>query len=160
LYDTSKHVHINPTTIFLPFSVQQVVDNLRYERYVSRSGWQAWVQNSWVRDLYYQLRPAFPVWFRKYVQRLYFRDWESIRFPAWPADRTVEMLLEKLLVLVMRAFQVDRLPFIWFWPNGFTACAIVTHDVETTKGRDFCAELMDIDDEFGIKASFQVVPEK
>jgi hypothetical protein len=36
----------------------------------------------------------------------------------------------------------------------------MTHDVETTAGRDFCDDLMDIDDAFGIKASFQVVPER
>jgi hypothetical protein len=36
----------------------------------------------------------------------------------------------------------------------------MTHDVETSAGRDFCSELMDMDDSFGIKASFQIVPEK
>ena len=36
----------------------------------------------------------------------------------------------------------------------------MTHDVETTEGRDFCDTMMDIDDAFGIKSSFQVVPEK
>jgi hypothetical protein len=36
----------------------------------------------------------------------------------------------------------------------------MTHDVETIDGRDFCESLMDVDDSFGIKASFQVVPER
>jgi hypothetical protein len=36
----------------------------------------------------------------------------------------------------------------------------MTHDVETTVGRDFCSGLMDINDSFKIAASFQVVPEK
>jgi len=35
----------------------------------------------------------------------------------------------------------------------------MTHDVETAQGRDFCTALMDINDSFGIKASFQIVPE-
>jgi hypothetical protein len=35
----------------------------------------------------------------------------------------------------------------------------MTHDVETAEGKDFCTNLMDIDDSFGIKASFQIVPE-
>jgi hypothetical protein len=35
----------------------------------------------------------------------------------------------------------------------------MTHDVETEAGRDFCRNLMDIDDSFAIKASFQVIPE-
>jgi hypothetical protein len=35
----------------------------------------------------------------------------------------------------------------------------MTHDIETERGRDFCTELMSVDESFGIKASFQVVPE-
>jgi hypothetical protein len=37
---------------------------------------------------------------------------------------------------------------------------VVTHDVETIKGRDFCTALMDVDDSFAIKSSFQLIPEK
>jgi hypothetical protein len=36
----------------------------------------------------------------------------------------------------------------------------MTHDVETEVGQEFCSKLMDIDDSFGIKASFQIVPEE
>ena len=36
----------------------------------------------------------------------------------------------------------------------------MTHDVETEEGRRFCSKLMDIDDSFGIKASFQIIPEE
>jgi len=40
------------------------------------------------------------------------------------------------------------------------SCAVMTHDVETSAGRDFCQALMDVNDAFGIKSSFQVVPEE
>jgi hypothetical protein len=36
----------------------------------------------------------------------------------------------------------------------------MTHDIETRLGRNFCDTLMDIDDSFGIKASFQIIPEQ
>jgi hypothetical protein len=36
----------------------------------------------------------------------------------------------------------------------------MTHDVETQAGRDFCPTLMDVDDAFGIKAAFGIVPEE
>jgi hypothetical protein len=36
----------------------------------------------------------------------------------------------------------------------------MTHDVETELGRDFCPTLMDCNDSFGIKASFEIVPEE
>jgi len=35
----------------------------------------------------------------------------------------------------------------------------MTHDIETERGRDVCTELMSVDESFGIKALFQVVPE-
>src|SRR5262249_140382 len=49
---------------------------------------------------------------------------------------------------------------IWFWPGGAPSCLIMTHDVETSAGRDFTFKLMDLDDAYGIKASYQVIPEK
>jgi hypothetical protein len=64
------------------------------------------------------------------------------------------------MLLSLRAKGIDRVPFIWFWPDGARGCLTMTHDVETEAGRNFCAELMDLDDAFGIKASFQIVPEK
>ena len=60
----------------------------------------------------------------------------------------------------MKAKGVDRVPFVWFWPDGAQSCVAMTHDLETEKGKTFCSELMDIDDSFGIKASIQVVPEE
>jgi hypothetical protein len=63
------------------------------------------------------------------------------------------------LLLSLRASGADRIPFIWFWPDGARGCVSMTHDVETMAGRDFCGQLMDIDDAHGIKASFQIVPE-
>jgi len=88
------------------------------------------------------------------------RGWEKRRFPNWPVDRTVDQLLEKLLALSMKVQRVERVPFIWFWPDGQKSCAILTHDVEESAGVDFCPSLMDIDDSFGIKSSFQFVPEE
>jgi hypothetical protein len=60
----------------------------------------------------------------------------------------------------MQANGIQRMPFIWFWPNGAPNALIVTHDVETAAGRDFTRELIDLDEAHGIRASFQVIPEK
>src|SRR5262249_21351410 len=160
LFESARHVQYREETVLLPFDVDQVTDNLRYERYEGFSGWQRWIQQSRLRDVYYSLRPMLPVSLRKHVQKAYLRDWKTIPFPTWPVDRSVDLLFEKLLVFAIRSHDVQRLPFIWFWPEGHSACAIVTHDVETTAGRNFCTTLMDFDDACGIKASFQVVPEE
>jgi hypothetical protein len=75
-------------------------------------------------------------------------------------DTTVENICEGLMLLSLRAKGVERIPFVWFWPQGVRGCVLMTHDVETEAGRDFCKELLDLDDSLGVKASFQIVPEK
>ena len=64
------------------------------------------------------------------------------------------------MLLSLQAKDVTSVPFVWFWPRGARGCVVMTHDVETEAGRDFCTELMNIDDSYGIKASFQIVPEE
>lgn len=112
-----------------------------------------------LRELYYSVRPFFPVTLRRRIQQYYLRNWNRISFPRWPLDVTVERLLETSLLALMQANGREEIPFIWFWPDGADSAAIVTHDVETASGRDFCGTLMDIDESSGIHSSFQLVPE-
>lgn len=68
--------------------------------------------------------------------------------------------MERLLILSMKAQKLAEMPFIWFWPEGASSCAIVTHDVESRAGLGFLPTLMDIDESAGIPSSFQIVPQK
>jgi hypothetical protein len=142
-------------TVSLPFDLAQVADNLRNERYVRRS-----IFNSTTAAVYYMVRPLLPVAVRKHLQKTLLMNWDKLPFPHWPVDFTVDNLFERAMLLALGSSGLDRIPFVWFWPEGASSCAIMTHDVETTAGRDFCSSLMDIDNRFGIKASFQVVPER
>jgi hypothetical protein len=145
--------------IILPFDLDEVVDNLRCERYKRHSPRHTAMQAT-LASAYYFVRPILPVAVRKHLQKVRLRNWDKLSFPKWPVDRTVDELLENLLLTSMRAHSLDSLPFIWFWPDGASSCAVMTHDVETALGRDFCSQLMDMNDSFQIKSSFQVVPEK
>lgn len=145
--------------IHLPFNVDETVDNLRLERYNSSSNHNH-PANSIVGQLYYLVRPLMSVKVRRHLQKAKLSSWRELKFPQWPVDRTVDHTLRDLLLLSHRAHGREKIPFIWFWPEGATAAAVVTHDVETGVGRDYCKTLMDIDDSFGIKAAFEVVPEK
>lgn len=112
-----------------------------------------------LKKAYYRLRPFMTAGMRARVQRFCARDWNDLQFPKWPVDTTVENICERLLLMSMEARGIDEMPFVWFWPKGAQGCVCMTHDVETKAGRDFCPTLMDIDDSFGIKSSFQLVPE-
>jgi hypothetical protein len=143
-------------TLTLPFDPSEIIDNLRLERYANDS---ADLQGA-LRKLYYWVRPLTIQFVRKRVQQFHARDWRQRNFPTWPVDTTVENLTERLMLLALAAKDTEQVPFIWFWPAGARGCLTMTHDVETEVGRDHCRELMDLDDAFGIKASFQFVPEK
>lgn len=160
LSDALKDVKLEAGNVRLPFSPSEVIGNLRGERYTAAfSPGERGIARRAVRGAYYAIRELLPVYVRRYLQRAYFRDWRQLPFPHWPVDCTVDILHEQLLQLCMQSKQVQRLPFIWFWPDGARSCLVMTHDVETSAGRDFTPQLMDIDDSFGIKSSFQLVPE-
>ena len=161
-FDGSKAMIIADSEIRLPFDISNVIENLRKEHYAAQlnSGREKLIQRELVRNSYYFVRKLLSVWVRRHLQRAYFKDWQDLPFPHWPVDFTADLLHEALLRLTMRAQGRDKVPFIWFWPDGAPACLILTHDVETVAGRDFTSSLMDIDASHGFKASFQVVPEE
>ena len=161
-FDASKAVVRDGTTLQVPFSFDEVIENLRRERYTkcTKPEAEALTASEPIRKIYYLLREFLPVSVRRHLQRAYFRDWKELPFPAWPVDFTVDSLHQAFLRLLMETSGVKKLPFIWFWPNGANNSLIITHDVETSAGRDFTSQLMDLDDSYGIKSSFQVIPEK
>jgi hypothetical protein len=105
------------------------------------------------------VRPLLPFGIRSYLKRLHLRGRNMPVFPRWPVDSSVDSLVGLVMLLSVKSSASRRIPFIWFWPDGASSSAIMTHDVETEAGQDFCPYLMDIDDSFGIKASFQIIPE-
>lgn len=161
-FETLQLVRLRGAKLLLPFDFAEVIENLRLERYRQQGsgGFERFATSQLVRKSYYLIRKTLPFRVRRQLQKTYFRDWKDITFPAWPVDFTVDNLHRQLLLLVLKATGVKRLPFIWFWPDGAPNALIVTHDVETATGRDFTSRLIDLDDACGIKASYQVIPEK
>lgn len=160
LHDATQDVSCEKGVTYLPFDLAEVADNLRHELYAGDSWHERSLMRSAISRAYYFVRPILPVSVRKHLQKIRLNGWHQLRFPHWPVDRTVDNLFEHLLLLALRSQGLERIPFIWFWPDGASSCAIMTHDVETTAGRDFCTTLMDLDSAYGISASFQIVPER
>jgi len=158
LHDALGDTAVENGTIYLPFDLGEVLDNLRCELYTS--DWRTGIAKSALARLYYLARPFLPFGLRSWLKKFHLRDWSELPFPRWPVDCSVDSLLEQLLLLAVRSTPTRRVPFIWFWPEGAPSCGIMTHDVETKLGQQFTPTLMDIDDSFGIKASFQIIPEQ
>jgi hypothetical protein len=155
LYDVSQNVRISQSEVCLPFDPTEIIENLQFERY---RGPEPWIRKA-AKSAYYRVRPSLPRSIREGIQRFQLRGWRTLSFPQWPVDVTVENLCEELLLLSLRASGADRIPFIWFWPEGCAGSVMITHDVEAAIGRNACTDLMDIDESYGIKAAFNIVPQ-
>lgn len=160
LQDALASIQFEAAGIQTPFDPEEIVENLRRERYAACFRQSAGGLNEVWQKAYYLVRPLLGISARKRLQKIYLRGWRDLNFPAWPVDTTVERIHQKLLALALRARGLERTPFIWFWPDGFRGCAIMTHDIEDTGGRDFSPTLMDLDESYGFYSAFQVVPEK
>ncbi len=160
-FDVLKNIPSDGTQSELPSDFTKIIDDLRLEHYrrniASRN--EMFAASEPARRLYYFIREVLPVSVRRHLQRAYFRNWDNLPFPSWPVDFTVDILHEDFLRLLMKASGISRVPFIWFWPDGAPNCLIMTHDVETSEGSRSTSQLMDLDDSYGFKASFQVIPE-
>lgn len=159
LHDVLPQVSIVDSACYLPYNLDELVTNFRREYYVP-NGDQTANWKKLARSCYYRIRPLLGVSVRKHLQRVWLNRWDRKSFPGWPVDRTVDRIFEKAMLFSLKAHNVSRIPFIWFWPEGKSSCAVMTHDVESLAGLKFCDRLMDMDDSFGIKASFQLVPEE
>jgi hypothetical protein len=158
LADCMSQVYFSGDTCILPFDLAEAVTNLRHEGYVSRQERKSWLKSA-IRSAYYLLRPCLPVSVRRHLQKVWLSGWDNREFPGWPVDSTVDHIFAKLMALCLKAHNVEQIPFVWFWPDEKSSCAIMTHDVETLSGLNACDWLMDTDDSFGIKSSFQIIPE-
>jgi len=150
-------IRVCQDAIVLSFDPDQAIENLLSEKYVGVSTINPLKRA--VRVAYYLLRPLMGVSLRRRLQRISLRGWNEIPFPSWPVDTTVDDIMRLLLKSVLRASGKESIPFIWFWPRGYRSCVTVTHDVESRDGLNYCNELMNVDDSFAVKSSFQLIPE-
>jgi hypothetical protein len=157
LCNVADKIVFDGSTCVLPFDPTEAARNLRQERYVAKEAPSS--VKTFARKVYYALRPVLPVLLRRPLQKAWLKGWEKTAFPTWPVDCSVDAMFEMLMRMMLQASGENEIPFIWFWPDGMTGCATMTHDVETDAGLKFCRELMDINDSFGIKSSFQLIPD-
>lgn len=159
LPDVLPLLQVRDGEILLPFDTNEILDNLRKEKYVGNE-YASTVAKKLIRKAYYAVRPFLSVQVRKHVQRFHLRERKYIEFPSWPIDKTVDNLCAELMSLSVKANGNQPIPFVWFWPDEYQGCVLMTHDVEHEEGRAFCSDLMDLDERYGIQSSFQVVPEE
>ena len=140
---------------WLPFDLDEA-----YRNYVSED-WHRGIESrslsSWKLRAYYAAKPLIPRRLQIAARRVYTKRLGLPEFPAWPLDESVDRLMRFYAHCLLLAAGADTLEFRWFWPANFRAAAILTHDVESAEGLRLSLELADLEEERGLRSSFNVV---
>jgi hypothetical protein len=142
----------------LPFDPDAVVNNLRTERYRT-SGAESRAITPFLRRLYYAARPVLPRPLQIALRRMYSNVQRRADFPAWPLESSLHDLTARVLGLVADAAGA-AVPYIGAWPDGHTWAFVLTHDVETARGRDAIQRVLAVERPLGLRSSWNLVPER
>jgi hypothetical protein len=160
--DGERHASVWRTrqgATLLPFDPDELVLNLRSERYAQlERSWRRTVRSS-ARRAYYALRPLIPrgaqIALRRAFTRLQTRGGQA--FPRWPTEPALHDLCSFVLTCVADAAG-QPVPYLAPWPNGHEWALVLTHDVETAVGRDAIGRIRAVEEALGYRSSWNLVP--
>jgi peptidoglycan/xylan/chitin deacetylase (PgdA/CDA1 family) len=141
--------------VILPFSLAEA-----FESYVS----EAWKTAAATRqlstrqlDAFYAIKQTIPRPVQLAARRLLARWQRGVRFPAWPYDDSMVSVVRFYASCLLLATNASQLEFRWFWPGNYHAALILTHDVESANGLRLAMEIADLEEERGLRSSFNIV---
>lgn len=138
-----------------PFSLAEAYENYVRERWVHTADTGGLSEGA--LNAFYRVRRLIPRRAQLTARRMLIRRQGSPEFPRWPFDDSVARLLELAVRGALLARGESELRFAWFWPEGKRAAAIFTHDVESAEGLRLAVEIADLEEERGLRSSFNVV---
>jgi len=135
----------------------ETISAIQSERQFGPDHWRL----SRFKQLYYQLvRPLLPGFLRTPLRTLLLSRQRNGFALNWPTeDRYVRFQFDVVRHLLEKK-QLDSIPFIHFWPGGKRFAFVLTHDIEGPLGQNFVRELINMEERYGFRSSFNFVPEK
>ncbi len=141
--------------VALPFDLEEAYATLVSEKW--RQGAQIRQLSSEKLALYYRVKSLVPRGVQIRARRRLAR-WQGVpEFPRWPLDRSVAELLRFFVRCSLVSSGQDSLRFRWFWPDARAAAAMLTHDVESAEGLKLSLELAALEEDRGLRSSFNIV---
>ena len=141
--------------VSVPFSLAEAYENYVSERW--RTGTRVKQLTANQLSLFYRVRRLMPRRLQLSLRRALVR-WQGLpEFPVWPLDESVLRLVRFYAKCLLLAGDEEELRFRWFWPDGYTAALILTHDVESEEGLRLALRLADAEEERGFRSSFNIV---
>lgn len=142
------------------FLLDDAIANVQLERYVPKEG-SAARKTEILKKIYYLAKPLMPRFLQLTAQRVNARSrLRKVEYPEWPQDDSLRGFLNAALVDLIERANTDRVPFIGFWPRGYSWAACFTHDVEMPPGLRGMGKMANIEKENGIRSTWYLVPER
>ncbi len=143
----------------LPFDPDELITNLRSERYLRLQGSRRLSLKAVSRRAYYTIRPLMPRRVQIGLRRAFSRIQARTSFPRWPIEPTLHDLSDLVLQRVADAAGIP-VPYIAAWPQGRSWALVLTHDVETAAGQEAIEKVRAIEEAAGYRSSWNLVPER
>jgi len=142
-------------TAWIPFDLEEAYVNYVYERWRGVTSQRALSERQ--LGVYYRVKRLIPRSLQLQARRMLARQQRNLEFPRWPLDESVVRLLRFYAKCLLLSGGQEELPFRWFWPRDYRAAVILTHDVETGDGLRLATEIADLEEERGLRSSFNIV---
>ena len=143
----------------LPFDPDELIANLRTERYQQIDSQRRLPVRATARRGYYRIRPLLPRPIQIALRRAFSRVQARTAFPAWPVEPALHDLVDLVRQAVADAAG-DPVPYIESWPSGYSWALVLTHDVETQLGVEAIELVRGIEAAAGYRSSWNLVPER
>jgi peptidoglycan/xylan/chitin deacetylase (PgdA/CDA1 family) len=115
---------------------------------------------SFVKRVYYLLKPAIPRLFTRVLRRIYSKPGNLKTISHWPIDDRYPMFLWEVLRQLLSQTHQDSIQVRRFWPGDHRYSLVLTHDIETSLGQSFVRQVADLEESLGFRSSFNFVLER
>jgi hypothetical protein len=122
--------------LFLPFDPGEIIENYWSEAYqqMHNSSSLTHLKRLAVAG-YYRARPLLPRAAQISLRRAYSNVQRRARFPGWPIESALHDFYGYIFRRLVEVAD-GIIPWIGFWPSGYSWALVLTHDVETQVGYD------------------------
>lgn len=115
---------------------------------------------SGLKSIYYAVaRPLLPTWVRPLLRKVYHPAEDVQSMLDWPVEDRYVHYQFRLVANVLKQLGQQAIDVVGLWPGGHRFAFVLTHDVEARPGHDFVRRVMDLEEKYGFRSSFNFVPE-
>lgn len=112
------------------------------------------------KRIYYDLKPLLARPAIALLRRAYGRDDDRAGGLGWPSESRYADFLHAVLVYVLERRGLESAKYVSLWPDDRRLAFVLTHDVERREGLDFVMKVVELDERYGFRSSFNFVPER